>query len=91
MPAPIKGRAQHLDALLTGLAIFEAHINRDATAMANLTETTSPEDQLSAVLEAMELMLTFYGVSADHSPGEVMDSVRRRVIIESVKSQPGGK
>lgn len=82
--APSLSRSQHLDSVLTGLALFQAYLDRDTDALAAMTAATSPDEAVKALLASMELLSGIFATQIGTEPEQVTDSVRRRIIRELV-------
>ncbi|GAB2733234.1 hypothetical protein [Nocardioides pakistanensis] len=81
-------RAEHLDEILTGLALFDAYTGRDADGIGNLLAHTDLNAALLATLTSMELLTQIFAARLGADVTQVTDSVRRRVIRELAATGP---
>lgn len=79
---PTTARIEHLDQLLTGLAMFEAFSRRDAETLETLTRQVPPREAVGCLLQAMEVMTGIFAAQLRINPSEITSSIRRRVIRE---------
>lgn len=79
---PNNRRAQGLDQMLTGLALYEAYITGDSQTLESLTSQIPPHEAVACLLRALEVTNGVFSGQLGLPPGEVINQIRRRVIRE---------
>jgi hypothetical protein len=79
---PTAPRAQHLDHVLTGLAMYEAWERRDRESISAMVASTSPEEAVDSLLASMEVMSNIFAAQLGTDTDTVISAVRRRIILE---------
>ena len=77
-----KGRVDHLDSMLTGLAMFDAYVRRDTESLTSMVEATPPGEAVEGLLASMEIMCGIFATQVGINPEQITASVRRRIIHE---------
>lgn len=83
-----KERTERLDKVLTGLAMYDAYVTRDAETLASLTAQVPAREAVDCLLSSMEVMGGMFAAQLRTSPTEVTASVRRRIIREIAEAAP---
>ena len=88
--AVVTATHDHLDALLGGLALLEAHTARDADAVQALLAGQTPGSALHSVLTASELLVEALGSTSPHRGDDVVAAVRREALRHQSTHGPDG-
>ena len=67
---------------LTGLAMFESWINRDADAMEALRNAGDPDETFASVMSAMELLALGLAAPREQSIPEFIAALRAGLVAE---------
>ncbi|KQP62869.1 hypothetical protein [Nocardioides sp. Leaf285] len=72
--------AEKYDAILSGLALFEAHASNDTEAVRALLSGQTPGTALNSVLFATDLLVEAFSAHSVHTAGDLIGAFRRQVL-----------
>lgn len=85
-PMPPARRLNHLDKMLAGMALLDAHLDRDEDRKSGMLSTMDPGEALESALIAAEVMLGFVDSEARFEATDVIAAMRRRILREQARA-----